>query len=309
MILVDDGSPDNCPQICDEYSTKDCRIKVIHKNNGGVSSARNAGIEVATGYYLTFLDSDDWIREGYVTKMVSEIEQQDADLIVAGYEAIFDNDGIDPIMGKFDFTIYKDVQAFASDFHKYFGTIFNFAWGKLYKSEIVKEHALRFKEDIVLGEDLIFNIGYYELCHKIIIQGECLVVYRQISNSLSRKHYDSVFEYRDIYYSTINEFLNKHDVYTSQNKKIMYCTCFANYMYALQGLVNDAAIGFNQKISDSKKAMSIYWVVDSYPYYETSNIFLRVSAHLINLKAMLPFYLFTKIYKNAVSIRNYLFRR
>ena len=62
IILVDDGSPDNCPAICDEYALKDERIKVVHKTNGGLSSARNAGLRIATGEYIFFLDSDDWLE-------------------------------------------------------------------------------------------------------------------------------------------------------------------------------------------------------------------------------------------------------
>ena len=63
VILVDDGSPDNCPELCDEWAEKDNHIKVIHKTNGGLSDARNAGIDVATGDYITFVDSDDWIAD------------------------------------------------------------------------------------------------------------------------------------------------------------------------------------------------------------------------------------------------------
>ena len=63
IILVDDGSPDNCPKMCDDYAKKDSRIKVVHKENGGLSDARNAGMKVATGEYISFIDSDDWIGE------------------------------------------------------------------------------------------------------------------------------------------------------------------------------------------------------------------------------------------------------
>ena len=66
IILVDDGSPDNCPQICEKYAKKDNRIKVIHKENGGLSDARNAGIDIAKGKYITFIDSDDYVTDDYV---------------------------------------------------------------------------------------------------------------------------------------------------------------------------------------------------------------------------------------------------
>ena len=75
ILLVNDGSPDNCPKICDEYAQKDNRIKVIHKENGGLSDARNAGIDVATGKYITFIDSDDYISNDYVEYMYNLLKQ------------------------------------------------------------------------------------------------------------------------------------------------------------------------------------------------------------------------------------------
>ena len=84
IILVDDGSPDSCGDICDEYAKSDSRIKVIHKENGGLSSARNAGIDIATGEYITFVDSDDWIDQEMYEKLHEIITQYDADIAEVG---------------------------------------------------------------------------------------------------------------------------------------------------------------------------------------------------------------------------------
>ena len=84
IILVDDGSPDNCGTICDEYAKKDNRITVIHKANGGLSSARNAGIMSASGEYITFVDSDDWIEPDMYSKLMSAVLSEDADLAACG---------------------------------------------------------------------------------------------------------------------------------------------------------------------------------------------------------------------------------
>ena len=75
IILVDDGSPDNCPLICDQYKAQDNRVKVVHKKNGGLSSARNAGLKIATGEYILFLDSDDWIEPETAEELVSIAEK------------------------------------------------------------------------------------------------------------------------------------------------------------------------------------------------------------------------------------------
>ena len=82
IILVDDGSPDNCGKICDEYAAKDTRIKVIHKENGGLSSARNAGMEVAEGEYIGFVDSDDWIETDYVGELLFCLIQSESDMAI-----------------------------------------------------------------------------------------------------------------------------------------------------------------------------------------------------------------------------------
>ena len=84
IILVDDGSPDNCGKMCDEYAEDDKRIKVIHKENGGLSDARNAGIEIATGEYITFIDSDDYVSLDYVEYMYKLLKDAGAKLSICG---------------------------------------------------------------------------------------------------------------------------------------------------------------------------------------------------------------------------------
>ena len=80
IILVDDGSPDRCPQMCDDYADKDSRNKVIHKKNGGLSDARNAGMAVATGEYISFIDSDDWIETSMFELLLNNIFQYDCEI-------------------------------------------------------------------------------------------------------------------------------------------------------------------------------------------------------------------------------------
>ena len=91
IILVDDGSPDNCPIICDQYVKEDNRVKVVHKENGGLSDARNAGIKVANGDYITFIDSDDYVDKDYVEFLYNTIEETDADIAIGGHRVIYDS--------------------------------------------------------------------------------------------------------------------------------------------------------------------------------------------------------------------------
>lgn len=91
LVLVDDGSPDNCGNICEEYAKKDNRIKVIHKKNGGLSDARNVGIEKATGKYITCIDSDDYVDKEYLNNFYKILENQECDLIITGIIDYYDN--------------------------------------------------------------------------------------------------------------------------------------------------------------------------------------------------------------------------
>lgn len=91
IILVDDGSPDNCPAICDKYAGKDPRVKVVHKQNGGLSDARNFGIEASTGEYLTFIDSDDYVSKDFIEALINGLESCGADICATGFKKVFED--------------------------------------------------------------------------------------------------------------------------------------------------------------------------------------------------------------------------
>ena len=92
IILVDDGSPDNCPKMCDDYAEKDSRIKVVHKENGGLSDARNVGMEVATGEYVSFIDSDDYISLDFYETLLETIVDNDSDVVECGVVKFYENE-------------------------------------------------------------------------------------------------------------------------------------------------------------------------------------------------------------------------
>lgn len=148
LILVDDGSPDNCPQMCDNYQKQDDRIKVLHKENGGVSSARNLGMSIATGEYILFVDSDDYIEPFSLQQLYEAQKEQQADLYV------FNNGSVHELSSN-------NINEF---FEKYYFTyILGFGpWNKLYKRKIVQSNHLCFDTQETIGEDLLFNIEYYK---------------------------------------------------------------------------------------------------------------------------------------------------
>lgn len=161
IILVDDGSPDNCPQICDDWVQRDNRIVVVHKINGGVSSARNTGIENATGEYISFIDPDDIIHPNYYDIMMSHIV--DSDCIICNYEKFTDE-----IKFENTYTINAELlnskQAIKKGFNKNFN-IFYVVWNKIIKANIVKK--CRFDESMKNGEDSVFAFDIINSCNKI----------------------------------------------------------------------------------------------------------------------------------------------
>lgn len=110
LILVDDGSPDNCPQLCDEYSKKDKRVRVIHKENGGLSDARNAGTAIAEGDYVTYIDSDDYISEDYLETLWTLINKYKADIAVTGMCTFFEGDKV-KLQRKINEYCYNNIEA------------------------------------------------------------------------------------------------------------------------------------------------------------------------------------------------------
>ena len=129
LILVDDGSPDNCPQICDEYAEMDYRIKVIHKANGGLSSARNAALDIAKGDFITFLDSDDYLHQDTLSDIIKIVFEEDIDIVQFSF--VRGNSNIFP-------AIEKNVQKELYDNHTIFYSNIQkiILCGKLYRRSI-----------------------------------------------------------------------------------------------------------------------------------------------------------------------------
>lgn len=134
IILVDDGSKDNCGKICDEFAKKDKRIKVIHKTNGGLSDARNAGIKEATGNYIGFVDSDDYIESDMYEYLLNLLEKNNADISICGVGEVYEDFEEESIKTKEDVIIYDNKEALKELLLD--KKIRSHAWDKLYKKEL-----------------------------------------------------------------------------------------------------------------------------------------------------------------------------
>ncbi len=168
IILVDDGSPDRCPQMCDEYASKYSHIKVVHKKNAGLGMACNSGLDVATGKYVAFLDSDDWVDPEMYETMYDTAEKHEAQLVFSGLRRVDESGNIYPM------SIIKEIQVYSSP-----EMIEEFRSGMvasapserlerripmsakvvLYDREFIERNGIRFEsERHLISEDLIFNL-------------------------------------------------------------------------------------------------------------------------------------------------------
>ena len=160
LLLIDDGSTDNSGTICDEFAKYDKRVRVFHKKNGGVSSARNLGLDNSIGEYIMFVDSDDYMLPGMLEVMLSTLESKKADLVVCGTTET--GGGYWRPIADVDYSINQLKENFVSLLHT---ELLSPPWNKIYKKEIIGSN--RFCEDISFGEDLLFNIQYLEKCENI----------------------------------------------------------------------------------------------------------------------------------------------
>ena len=180
LILVDDGSKDNSGSICDEYAEKDKRIKVIHKENGGASSARNKALDVCQGKYVTFVDSDDYIEKDYLEKMVKKLEEKGVDVIGCASNKIYYN-STEKVSQKEDYEINSQTFTKWLFLQKGIGI----CRCKLYKKEAIGD--IRFNEKLQVGEDTYFNLLVAKNINKFYMLNQPLYNYVVNDESLVRK--------------------------------------------------------------------------------------------------------------------------
>ncbi len=161
LLLVDDGSKDRSGEICDEYAMMDSHIKIFHKENGGVSSARNLGLDKAKGEYIVYVDSDDWIGERHLEEM---IKFKDNDIVIGGKTVNGDVCGIDKFEKN---SIFIDGEIGVALKETLADDKLRVPWAKLYKRKIIEENKLRFDLHMKIAEDTVFVQKYLSHCKSV----------------------------------------------------------------------------------------------------------------------------------------------
>ena len=179
ILLIDDGSKDKSGAICDEYAKKDNRVRVFHKENGGVSSARNVGLDEAKGKYISFVDSDDWVVPSYLAELLS-LYHGDIDLVECSY--IYYGD--EQIFFKTEF-VETDSEHYLEKLFQNKRFYEGFLWVKLFKTTLITN--LRFESKLAYNEDRVFITQYILKCHRVAATQKCLYYYDNThANAMSK---------------------------------------------------------------------------------------------------------------------------
>lgn len=204
IILVDDGSTDGSGAICDEYVKQDQRIIVVHKQNAGVSAARNTGIQKATGSYLQFVDSDDYLEQNACEILVNAMEENKSQMVICGCVE-HRGETKKKIMPNLEGNI--KLQDIGKRFGElYISNLLNIPWNKLFLREKIEKN---FDINISLGEDLLFNIEYMKKVNDITFLNEILYHYIIEQNSLSRSLRENYIELSLFLHKQIIDFCEK----------------------------------------------------------------------------------------------------
>lgn len=180
VLLIDDGSTDKSPQICDTYSEKNNKISVIHTRNRGLSAARNLGTEKAQGEYIFYLDSDDYVENNVLERMFKIVEQDNADIVCGNFMYTYLDRTVIAIKEEKEYEVLDTYSAMEQLVKG--KKIQNFAWGKLIKKEIAQDHKFPVGK---LFEDMYWTHYIIDQAGKVAIDYKSFVYYRQRDNSIS----------------------------------------------------------------------------------------------------------------------------
>lgn len=261
IIMVDDGSPDNCPKMCDEYAQKDERIKVVHKRNAGLGYARNSGLEIATGEYVAFVDSDDYVDRDAYQIMCDEAIRTGADYVCCGYKRVNKGKCVWEYHGetsnKFDLFCGDECLEFlkgmiGKDMKNKRFMHFDFAvWHGIYRRRIILDYDVSFcSERDLISEDIVFHLDFISCCKVIRIIPNSFYNYCLNEGTLTTKYKEGRFEAIVKLYEYIHAFINK------SNNKHLQKNVQTRLDYFLFDKVN-STIAYESKFNNINPVKSI----------------------------------------------------
>lgn len=224
IIVVNDGSRDRTAEKLADYAD---RIRVIHKENGGVSSARNRGIEEATGEYIMFADADDLYKPEAVEQAVRRAQQTQADFVIAGYTKVTESGSTDRVFGD---GVYRGQEEILRHVANLLNEGQNAPFGKLYRTQLIREHNICFDESLPLGEDVNFNLEYLLWAQSLAYLDQPIYLYQNFNSTATTVYRDDMYRRRMMSLNKLNETFQKHGMQNpvagQMQVKILYAELF-----------------------------------------------------------------------------------
>lgn len=199
IVVVNDGSTDGTKEICEEFAKKDSRIKLIHKENGGIASGRQVALATATGQFMASVDADDWVEPNFCEKMFYKAVAENADVVLCDSWYEYEHGG------QRENSYGKDVPANNDEIieEALIGRMPCAVWNKLYKIEFLREHKISFEEGVNMGEDVLFFLKALRHPIRLVYLPECLYHYRRMpgedsyTNRVTLSSYDQMLRIQD----------------------------------------------------------------------------------------------------------------
>ena len=293
IILIDDGSTDGSSDLCNKLMEEDIRIKVIHQANQGVSAARNAGLKIATGSFVCFLDSDDTYEPNAIYFLLMGIKENDSQMCVCTY---FENNSNQPIHtldpGKYSYENYIKAMVI-NPTHFFFGVL----WNKIFYRSIIVENVIEFRLGMNMGEDFIFVCEYLSKIENIYAVDIPLYIYMTTQSQLTKIEYDISSKWimtKEMYKSYILLFNEKKNTKKYIKKGCTYLIDIAKFLC--------------EKCSKNRKMFRCI-VVDeelqqAVRIYSGTNVYSLVFCYMIKLHLYLPLYELIKMITWIKHVKN-----
>ena len=298
IILIDDGSPDSCGMICDEYSMRYGNIIVKHTSNNGVSCARNEGIKIATGRYLMFVDGDDYLEENVCEECIKAIQSYSADLFMFKFFDKHISESRKDIIVKDKRQIKNFQLSVLSHIELYSGYISGSPCAKLYKREIIKYNGLRFVEKLKKCQDRVFNFDFFNYVNSIVLLDFKGYHYIVNQESVTNKYNPAIISILD---KAIHEFelrLNKNDL-NQQRAFSLLCLRFLGEVFHLDILNSNNTETFRERARRIKNIVNFEYYRKALKVHNIFScgkknliIFLLIKCHLIYLAVITGYHLY-----------------
>lgn len=291
IILINDGSTNNSPQLCDQYAKKDSRIKVFHQQNQGVSVARNKGIDEATGEWITFVDPDDWVEIDMCEKLIGNLKDKNCDILIFSCFEVYENK-INKILWNnkkiYNFTqnehemLQNNILNYNENFMpSYFGAV----WGNLYRRKFINDNKIRFIPGLTKAQDTVFNLYALEYAKKIKYLNEAMYYYRHNESSVCYRYNSNIDEPLIKLLNEIRKFMEIFE----KDKNEMFMMAY--YQKTLVTLIENLKLNYFHKNNKNKSLVNkknLNYLISQEPYY---NMLHNIDFQKLSFKKKLIIYL------------------